>query len=151
MTSFFALGENIRRHRRSFHPLEACHVAGQALFEHAELNSETFVLRRLARSGPCSEKSIFQALAVVHAQGFCRLEIEFSYSARSHRSPHSSPYSLGSRQYVPDQWRRLHAQPKRTSHNSSYLARVPRQHWHSRGLTVHDVRIRRHDHMTTRE
>ena len=84
MTSFLALSENIRRHRRSLLPSEACLVAGQALLDHAELNSETFVLRRLTRRAPYSEKSI-QALAVVQVQGFCR-------SARSHRSPHSSPY-----------------------------------------------------------
>ena len=42
-----------------------------------------------------------------------------------------------------------HSSPKRTSQNSSYLARVPRQHSHSRALTVQDVRMRRHDHMNT--
>ena len=49
VTSFFALGENTCRHRRSLDPLELCRVEGQALLDRAELNSETFVLRRLTR------------------------------------------------------------------------------------------------------
>ena len=67
MASFHAFGENICRHRRLLDPLEARLVAGQALLDHAEHKSETFVRRRLTRSGASSEESICQALALVHA------------------------------------------------------------------------------------
>ena len=42
-------------------------VAGEALLDHAELNSEAFVFRSLACCGTGSEESICQALAIVHA------------------------------------------------------------------------------------
>ena len=113
MASFFAFGENICRHRRSLDPSEARLVAGQALLDHAELNSETFVLRRLTRSGAGSGESICQALAIVYAQSFSRLEMVFVFSTitQVHRT------ALGTCQCVPDQWRRLHT-------HSSYLTRA---------------------------
>ena len=107
MSSFFALGENICRHRCAFNPLEARFVAGYALLEHAELNAEAFVFRRLACCGSSSEESICQALAIVLAQGFRLLEIGFILSKIAevytvHRT------ELGTCPYVPNQWRMLH-------------------------------------------
>ena len=101
--SFLALGENIRRHRRSL-PYGACLVAGQTLLDHAELNSETCVFRRHICSGPC-EKSICQAIAIVHAQGICRLEIVLVFSKVTQVSAQFTVH-----QYVPDQWTKLYAQ-----------------------------------------
>ena len=76
----------------SLDPLEACLVAGQASLDHAELNSETFVLRRLGRCATSNEESICQALAIVLAQKLLSLG-KFSYTARPHKSPQSIPYS----------------------------------------------------------
>ena len=78
MSSFLTLGEKICRHRCAFDPVEPRLVAELALLDHAELNSEAFVLRRLTCWGTGSEESICQALAIVHAQGV---------------SPQSTPYS----------------------------------------------------------
>ena len=83
-------------------------LAGQALLHHAELNAETLVLRRLFRSGACSEKSICQALAIVQAQGFCQMEMGFVLSNKITQVPRSAHRTtLGTCQYGPDQWREL--------------------------------------------
>ena len=112
VTSFFAFGKNICRNRRSLDPLEARLVAGQALLDRADLNSEMFVLRRLARSGASSKKSVCQALAIVHERGFCRLETVFRIQQdhTSLRKVHRT--ALGTCLCVPDQWRKLHTQPQ---------------------------------------
>ena len=109
VTSFFAFGENICRHRRSLDPLEACLVAGQALLDHAELNSETFVLRRLAWHRQRGEH-LPGSCTIVHAQGFCRLGIVFRIQRDriSLRKVHRT--TLGTCQCVPDMWRKLHTQ-----------------------------------------
>ena len=106
VTSFFALGENIYRHRRSLDPLEARLVAGQAWLDHAELNSETFVLRRLARCGgahlpgPCN-RSRTKLLSL--GDRF-RIQQDHTSLRKVHRT------ALGTCQCVPDQWRKLHTQ-----------------------------------------
>ena len=128
VTSFFALVENICRHRRSLDPLEACLVAGQALLDHAELNSETFVLRRLARRGTWQRGE--------HLAGSCNrsrtrlLSLGGSFRVQQDHTSlrKSSPYRTRNMSVF-------------STHHSSYLAR---------GTDTEDVRMRRHDHMTTR-
>ena len=75
LTSFLTFGEEVHKHRRAFNPLEARFVTRKVLLDHTEFDSKTFVLRRFARSRSSTEKRICQLLAVIHAPGFCRLEI----------------------------------------------------------------------------
>ena len=109
MTLFLAFGENICRHRRSFDPLEACLVTGQALLDHAELNSETLFLRRLTQL--CWQRGEHLPFSCNRSPTrLLSFGDMFSYSARSHKSPQSSPYSIRTCLCVPDQWRKLHTQ-----------------------------------------
>ena len=102
------LRENMCRHRRSLDPLEACLVAGQALLDHAELNSETFVLRRLARHRQRGE----------HLPGSCNrsrtrlLSLGDSFRIQQDRTSLRKVHrtTLGTCQCVPDKWRKLHTQ-----------------------------------------
>ena len=57
MFPFLALGENICRHRRAFDPLKTCFVAGQALLDHAGLNSEAFVSDVLLAADPAARRA----------------------------------------------------------------------------------------------
>ena len=125
VSSFHARGENICRHRRSLDQLETRFVAGLALLDHAELNSETFVLRRLARRATGNEESICQALAIVLAQCFCRLEKVFLFRKTTQvsatfavqHSKHVSVFQTSGESCT--------LSPKRASHNLLYLTRVP--------------------------
>ena len=121
-------------------------VTGRALLDHAELNSETFVLRRLAGHGTGSEESICQALAIVHAQSFCRLDIVFVFSKISQVSAKIHRTALGTCQCVPDQWKKA-AHPAPRELNTTL--RILREFQASTD-TAQDVPMRRHDHMTTR-
>ena len=119
VSSFLTLGENICRHRRVFDPLERV-----SLRDWRCLIMLSSIPRRLSSDvffycGTGCEESICKALAIVHAQGFCHLEIGFvlgkiaqiSEKLTIQHSKHVRVFQTG-----------------RTSHNSSYLARVPSQH-----------------------
>ena len=61
LTSFPTLGEDVRRHRHSFNPLEARYIARQA-----EFDSMTFVLFLLA-ADPALSRASAKLFAVIHA------------------------------------------------------------------------------------
>ena len=126
LTSLFALGEDVRTHRRSFNPLEARSVARTALFDHAE--SKTFVLRRFARSGCTNEKSIYPARAVSHSRTRFPLVGDNSHTQQGHtrlRTFHRT--TLKTCLCVPDQWRRLHTrhQENFSRLGASYASSMP--------------------------
>ena len=71
------------------------------MLDHAELNSEAFVLRRLTCSGTGSEESICQALAMVHAQGIGQVGDMFRIQQDSTNLRKAHPTALGTYPYVP--------------------------------------------------
>ena len=104
----------------------------------------------LLAADPSSQESICQALAIVHAQGIGHLEIYFVFSKITQVSAKlTMQHSEHIRVFqTSGEYRTLGS--KGTSHISSYLTRVPGQHWDSGGHTAQDVRMCRHDHVTTR-
>ena len=122
---FLAFGAHVRRHRRSFNPLEARFVARKALLVNAEFDSKTF-LTRFARIGSSSEKSICQALAIIHAQRFRCLKISLILSKVTQVSAHFTVQH--SKHVCSRPVKKAADSALRASHDSALLTRVPSQH-----------------------
>ena len=148
MSSFFALGENICRHRCAFNPLEARSLRdGRCLIMLSSMprRLSSDVLLAADPAATRASARLLQPLthrASVFWRGFilsksAQVSAKFTVQHSEHVRMFQASgecCTLGS---------------KGTSHNSSYLTRVPSTET-VEGLTAQDVRMRRHDHVTTR-